>query len=80
MKTKTILATTAAAAVLFASGPAFAADANETQPQAKVCYRFFHKVPFPIRVRCPEEKPQTPNEPAKSGPEHKQAFVVLGSP
>lgn len=71
MKTKAILAATAAA-FLLTSGPTFAADTQAAQTQTKRCYRNVHKVPFPVRVRCPKEKAHTPSEPTKSESAQKQ--------
>jgi hypothetical protein len=75
MNTTSILAVTVAA-LLLASGPTFAADGQstqtqtqtqpqtETKPQAKRCYRQFHKLPYRIRTRC--KTPKTSSEPVKS--------------
>lgn len=70
MKTTALLAATAAA-FLLTSGPTFAADTEAAQTQTKRCYRNFHKVPYPILVRCPKAKVQMPSEPAKSEPAQK---------
>lgn len=53
MKTTAILVA-AAAAFLFASGPAFTAEteASQTQTKAKQCYRTFHKQAFRTKVPC----------------------------
>jgi len=67
-KTTAILAATAAA-FLLASGPTFVAAA---ETQTKQCYRHVHKVPFPIRVRCPAAKVQVSNAPAPSETAQKQ--------
>jgi len=71
MNTTSILAA-AVAAFLLASGPTLAADGQGTQtqpqtktkPQAKRCYRHFHKLPYRVRVRC--KTPKMSSEPVKS--------------
>ena len=71
MKTTAILAA-AAAAFLFASGPAFAAEteASQTQTQAKRCYRTVHKLPYRIKVPCRKvmDTKAQPMRPAPSEP------------
>lgn len=67
MITKAILAATAAA-FLLASGPGFAAETQHAQTQAKNCYRTVPKLPYRLKVRCPQDKVQTPSEPVKPQP------------
>lgn len=71
MNTKAILAATTAA-FLLTSGPTLAADTHDMQTQTKRCYRYVHKLPYRIRVRCPKENVQAPSEPMKSEPAQKQ--------
>lgn len=65
MNSKAILAATAAA-FLLTSGPTLAADTHDMQTQTKRCYRYVHKLPYRIRVRCPKENVPAPSEPMKS--------------